>query len=254
MPESIVILGHRGGAPGYGENTLAAFEAGLAAGAGVLETDARLTADGSVVLCHDPDTRRIATVDRTIAGSRWRDLQRLPLATEVGEQRLCTLAEALRRLPYAHFNVDLKTKDSALARAVIRTLRAARAIDRVLIASFSVRALARFRRIAPQVRTSAHPLEVLWALAATWLGLPLRIKAVALQVPARMGWLRVVTPRLARYLRRAGIALHVWTINDPVEATALVRLGATGIVTDDVAAMRRALARWAPERDNRASV
>lgn len=254
MPKSIVILGHRGGAPGYGENTLGAFEAGLAAGAEVLETDARLSADGAVVLCHDPDTRRIAAVNRNIATSQWRDLKPLTLPTEVGTQHLCTLDEALHRFPSAHFNVDLKTKDSALARAVLRALRAARAADRVVVASFSVRALARFRRMAPQVRTSAHPLEVLWALATTWLGLPLRIKAVALQVPVRAGWLPVVTPRLARHLRRAGIALQVWTINDPAEALALVRLGATGIVTDDVAAMRRALARAAPERDNRVSV
>ncbi|MGH8921228.1 MAG: glycerophosphodiester phosphodiesterase family protein, partial [Actinomycetes bacterium] len=48
-----IVMAHRGGARGLGENTIPAFRAALGAGAGGLESDAWLTADGVVVLDHD---------------------------------------------------------------------------------------------------------------------------------------------------------------------------------------------------------
>src|SRR3954471_19739401 len=54
-----VIVAHRGAPTERPENTLAAFEAAIAAGAGAVEFDVRLTADGRPVVLHD------ATLDRT---------------------------------------------------------------------------------------------------------------------------------------------------------------------------------------------
>src|SRR5215204_4501911 len=54
-----VIFAHRGASAHAPENTLAAFELALAQGADGIELDAKLSADGHVVVIHD------ATVDRT---------------------------------------------------------------------------------------------------------------------------------------------------------------------------------------------
>ena len=53
------VFAHRGGCALGPENTIAAFDRGLAAGADGLELDVRLSADGMVVVCHDE------TLDRT---------------------------------------------------------------------------------------------------------------------------------------------------------------------------------------------
>ncbi|MFL5789999.1 MAG: glycerophosphodiester phosphodiesterase, partial [Actinomycetota bacterium] len=58
-----VIVAHRGAPTERPENTLAAFEAAIAAGAGAVEFDVRLTADGRPVVLHD------ATLDRTTDGA-----------------------------------------------------------------------------------------------------------------------------------------------------------------------------------------
>ncbi|MCI0588093.1 MAG: glycerophosphodiester phosphodiesterase [Planctomycetes bacterium] len=58
-----LLVGHRGAPLAAPENSLAAFEAALRGGADAVECDARLTADGAVVLHHDE------TLDRTTEGS-----------------------------------------------------------------------------------------------------------------------------------------------------------------------------------------
>ena len=49
----MIIIGHRGAAGLAPENTIAAIEAGLAAGADAIEIDIRIAADGTPVLSHD---------------------------------------------------------------------------------------------------------------------------------------------------------------------------------------------------------
>jgi glycerophosphoryl diester phosphodiesterase len=56
------MVGHRGGAAQYAENTMRAFDAGAAAGSW-LESDVRFTKDDVPVMLHDP------TVDRTTNGT-----------------------------------------------------------------------------------------------------------------------------------------------------------------------------------------
>ncbi len=51
------LIAHRGASATHPENTLAAFDAALTAGADGFECDLRLSADG-VVVCHDVDLRR----------------------------------------------------------------------------------------------------------------------------------------------------------------------------------------------------
>ena len=61
---------HRGlHGPGAPENSLAAFRAAVAIGAGI-ECDVRLTADGEVMVHHDPDLRRMCGRDLVIERSR----------------------------------------------------------------------------------------------------------------------------------------------------------------------------------------
>lgn len=71
------VVAHRGASSGRSENSTAAFEAAIAAGASAIETDVRRTADG-VFLCHHDETlQRTAGVDRAIAELSFDELQRL---------------------------------------------------------------------------------------------------------------------------------------------------------------------------------
>jgi glycerophosphoryl diester phosphodiesterase len=76
--------------PGFPENSLIAFAAALAMGAGI-ECDLRLTADGQIVVFHDADALRICGSPLRIGRSSWRELSRL----RVGEHPMPTLGSLL---------------------------------------------------------------------------------------------------------------------------------------------------------------
>jgi glycerophosphoryl diester phosphodiesterase len=229
------VLAHRGLADGAPENTVLAFAQALAAGAVYLETDVHASADGVAVISHDPDLRRLA--GRAV---RVEQLTRAELAKiDLGEgQGYVTLQEALEAFPDARFNIDVKSR--AAADAAARAILEARASARVLVTSFDEatrRATISALGGAGAVATSASQRGVIWALIGARLGLGFLVRAAlagvdAVQVPERQGPLRVVTPRFIAAVRRAGVEVHVWTVNDEDDMRRLIGQGVDGIVTD----------------------
>ncbi|MCW2665850.1 MAG: glycerophosphoryl diester phosphodiesterase, partial [Frankiales bacterium] len=65
------------------ENTLPAVTGCLADGADGIEVDLRLSADGVLVVCHDPDLRRLTGTALPVATTRWDDLRSTALAARV---------------------------------------------------------------------------------------------------------------------------------------------------------------------------
>ncbi len=57
--DRLVNTAHRGFSGVYPENTLLAFEKALAQGADMIELDVQLSADGEIVVCHDPLLKRL---------------------------------------------------------------------------------------------------------------------------------------------------------------------------------------------------
>ncbi|WP_448237659.1 glycerophosphodiester phosphodiesterase family protein [Microbacterium paulum] len=214
------------------ENTLAAFAAAHAAGAPYVESDCHLTADGVVVLFHDDDLTRISGDPRKVADVTHADLARIM------EDRggLMTAAEALEAFPDLRFNLDVKAAAAALPLGRIVAPHA----DRVLLTSFSDRrrreALEAARTAGGFPATSAGQATVARALVASRLGRAALSRAVAgidaLQVPERVGVLRVVTRRFVRAVHAVGVEVHVWTVNDADAMRRLLDLGVDGLVTD----------------------
>ena len=67
-----LVIAHRGDSAHRPENTLASFAGALEVGAELVELDVQLTADGHVIVLHDP------TLDRTTTGRG--DVRRMTLA------------------------------------------------------------------------------------------------------------------------------------------------------------------------------
>ncbi len=135
----MLAIAHRG-ASGYApENTRAAFDRALAMGAGAIETDVQLSADGALIIFHDN------TVDRTSDGRgplgdyTLAELQALDLggwyAPEFAGQRILTVTELLdeyaEKIPLA-----LEIKDPRAARPLITALNARGLAEQMQITSF----------------------------------------------------------------------------------------------------------------------
>lgn len=226
------ILAHRGLAVDVPENTLASFAAALAQGALYIETDVHASRDGQAMIAHDESLERVAGVTGAVAEFTADELHELDLG---GGHRMPTLTEALLAFPEARFNIDVKSAGAAVA--IARAVTDAGALDRVLITSFSSARRATTVRLLPGVASSASAPRFVLILILAKLGIlpvvPWAVRGVdAVQVPTRAGRLSVATLRVIRALHRAGLEIHIWTVNDPSEMERLLGLGVDGIVTD----------------------
>ncbi len=226
------VLAHRGLATEAPENTLAAFQAAVDAGVAIVETDVHATRDGVVVVAHDPDLQRVAGRATSIEELTLVELQAIDLGAG---QTFPTLAEVLAAFPDIRFNVDVKS--AAAASRVGDVVRRADAAERVLLTSFSERRRRRALRDAPDAATSASAPLFAVALFAIVLGLSpvarLALRRVhAVQIPPRAAGIDTVSPRVLRGLHRAGVEVHIWTVNEPDEMRRLLDAGVDGIVTD----------------------
>src|SRR5262249_15214132 len=117
-----LVFAHRGGAALARENTIEAFDNGMALGADGIELDVRLSRDGVPVVHHD------RTLDRTTA-------LRGPVAArdadELARAGVPALASVLGRYRDARVIIELKGTDPALGSFVVDAVRRAHAEDRV---------------------------------------------------------------------------------------------------------------------------
>jgi glycerophosphoryl diester phosphodiesterase len=258
----VLAYAHQGGAKEAPSSTLFALRQAVAGGADALELDVHRSADGTLVVCHD------ATVDRTtnrsgaIAAMTDAELAELDNAhwfvpgsvvdhesaddaypfrgRAAGDPafRIATLEEVLREFPTTPLNLDIKqTAPDAVAyeAELAAILQEHGRTDDVIVASFHDSALDAFGALDSGVPTSCGPRAVAELAVALANGDPVPpevLKHVAVQVPPRFGGHDVVTIESVEALHDAGVAVHVWTIDEEEEMERLVGLGVDGIMTD----------------------
>jgi glycerophosphoryl diester phosphodiesterase len=231
-----LAFAHRGGAADGDENTTAAFERAIALGYRYVETDVHATADGVPVVFHDATLHRLTGHPGRIADLRWADLATVLVG---GAGAVPRLDDVLAAWSQIRFNIDVKS-DTVTEPAVTAVRRVA-ATDRVLFASFSDARLAHVRALAgPQVATSVGVRAVARLRLASLTGRRLRppSSVAAVQVPMKARGVRLVDHRFIAYAHRAGLQVHVWTIDDPAVMRTLLDLGVDGIMTDRVEILR----------------
>ena len=254
---SQLLFAHRGARTERPENTLIAFRHALDLGADALELDVHYTRDHVVVVHHDPTLERSSGLPVFLRDVDWPALQHVDVGHTFKDEhggipfagtRMARLEDVLDEFPGVALNVDLKPDSPALCDAVLSMLRRRRATENVRLASFSTRNLLRVRRAGYEGETSYGPRGVLLlATGARLLLGRLGELAHAAQVPTHYGRLRLDTPRFLREVKKTGAKTHFWTINDPAEAERLLRLGADGLVTDDVRAIKPVFDRFRQE-------
>jgi glycerophosphoryl diester phosphodiesterase len=148
-----------------------------------------------------------------------------------GLEPIPRLDDLLDAWPDLRINIDPK-HDSAVD-ALAEVLSRTGAVERVCIGSFSDRRIARLRHLlGPRLCTSLGPRAVA-RLEGAGLHVPVgTIEGGCVQVPPTQGRIALVTERFVRTAHGRGLAVHVWTIDEPDEMRRLLDLGVDGIMTD----------------------
>lgn len=233
-------IAHRGLALEATENTLDAFAAAIAAGADLLETDTRATADGLALAVHDADLQRIAADPRRIDDLAAQEAGAITLH---GGERLAMLEDVLGTFADVPVNIDIKAP-SAIGPAVAAISRT-RSADRVCIAAFDDvvgRRTAATLEAATGIRVQRSPgrRTIAAFLAARAVEAPQRVirrllaPYGALQVPLTYQGVPIITPANVAAAHRAGCEVHAWTVDDPQTMQDLLVMGVDGIITNRV--------------------
>ena len=243
-----LAMAHRGGAIEHLENTMPAFEACAAMGYRYLETDVRATADGVPIVFHDPVLERVSDATGRIDQLPWAEVSRARIG---GREPILRLEELLEAFPDVRFNLDIKA--AGVVAPLVRAIRRLRVADRICLASFSdARTAAARRLLGPTVCTALGPRGVAALRLASYrpraAGL-VRIQAGCAQVPLQLGGRALVDERFLAAAHARGLQVHVWTVDTPDEASALLDLGVDGLMTDRPAMLREVLEKrgqWLP--------
>jgi len=238
--EGPIGFAHRGGAADGYENSLAAFAAAVEMGYRYLETDVHATSDGVLLAFHDTTLDRVTDLRGRVDRLPWKAVSRARIG---GREPIPLLEDLLGTWPDIRVNIDVK--DAGATAPLAATIRRTSSLDRVCVASFSERRLAAVRReLGPRLCTSLAPPGVIRLFAAASSGAlaglaPRGVPCV--QVPERVGPLRVVTPRLVEIAHAQGQHVHVWTVDDAADMRRLLDLGVDGIMTDRIHTLRDVL-------------
>lgn len=229
-------IAHRG-ASGLGlapENTLAAFEKAIQLGVDVIEIDVHATRDGQIVVLHD------ATVDRTtdgtgfVAEQSFEEVRRVDagswFAAEFTGERVPLLEEVLDLARHRAL-VLIEIKADFITERILQVIETTVAAEHVVLQSFNPAIVERVKLLAPALPTAL----LIGQLPTT----PSRVRArrlvqQVLQVGANAlaSWHATLTPPFLEEMRKRGVAVWAWTVDEDIAMRDLAMMGVQGIITN----------------------
>jgi glycerophosphoryl diester phosphodiesterase len=231
MAEPLVIA-HRGASGTRPENTFSAYERAVEIGADMIEIDLHLSRDGAIVITHDEDLAGLGGEGK-VADT---DLATLRGLDAGNGQSVPTLDEVLDRFgSRIPFNLELKTRAEGgaypgLEQATLEKVAALSLLERTLFSCFDDAVLQRIRELRPEARLAllVSPRSAGREVA----------RARALGAEALNPWIGMATPDLVAEARTAGLAVYVFTVDQPADMRRLVGHGVSGLFTNFPERMR----------------
>lgn len=258
---SPLVIAHRGASADAPEHTFAAYDRAVEQGANFIEQDLQMTADGQLVVLHDPVLDRTArgpvgsctgpVAEKTLAQLGECDVgswfnEAYPDRADPGfvGQRIPTMAEVLDRYgDDVRYYIELKTTGvgAGMEQPLLEVLDAAGLQEGgpgrppVIVQSFGPDVLRTVHALRPELplvlllRSSGGPVDVATLDDA-------RQYASAVGPP-----FVAVDAALVAAAHERCLDVHPYTVDDPVEMTRLLDIGVDGIFTNTPAALRSAV-------------
>ena len=234
LPQPI-IFAHRGASAHAPENTLAAFELALAQGADGIELDVKLSADGHVVVIHDPTTDRTTGARGQVKDLSLAELRGLNAGSfysaNFSAEKIPMLEEVFEAFGKKIFiNVELtnyNTPRDHLVESVCMLVKKFNVQKHVMFSSFYASNLSKARSYLPEVPCGLLAFNGLLGAWARSFGFAFG-KYAALHP-----YLKDVTPQQVQRVHRLKGRVHVWTVNAEEDMRRLFGWGVDAIFTDD---------------------
>jgi glycerophosphoryl diester phosphodiesterase len=227
IEDQVAVTAHRGSSLAAPENTMSAVRLAIEQGADFAEIDVQETADGEIVLLHDDDLMRIASLNKRISELSFAEVQELDAGSwfsreYAGERipRLLDIIELARGR--IKLNIELKgtQKPSRVTQRVVEMVRQQDFLGQCVITSIDREALREAKKLEERLEVGQ--------IVTVSVGDITRLDVDFLSVSAKN-----VNQQLIRAAGRSGKQIHVWTVNNPRQMSTMINLGVDNIITDD---------------------
>ncbi|MEX2416255.1 MAG: glycerophosphodiester phosphodiesterase family protein [Paenibacillaceae bacterium] len=223
-----MITAHRGSSSAAPENTKSSILRAIEDGAGFAEIDVQMSADGVVVVYHDPTLKKLgnpSAIDKldyteiiNSDAGQWFDNvftgERVPRLEEIIE-----IANNHIKL-----NIELKmyNPDSQLPDAVVGIIESNGFVHSCIVTSFDQNAIERIKQLNPNIKTGLI-VKSRKQINLTFLNSDINIISVKSSA---------VNSKLMKKSAQYNKEVHVWTVNDEKEMSRMIQAGVTSIITD----------------------
>ena len=232
---SPLIIGHRGASAVAPENTMAAFREAIAVGADGIEFDVRLTRDGVPIIIHDNTLRRTTGLPHRIADLTWPELESLNVGVPSLEQ-LFTLFDGNDLSLYLEMKSDSPGEREPLAKACCKLIDEYSFKARVFVECFDLPALEVVKKIDSEIKTAALFEPGLFK-PSVLSDQRILNRATAIGASALALHHRIARGSLVQKAKDAGLAVAVWTVDDPTWIERARSTGIDALITNNPAAM-----------------
>jgi len=240
MPNPL-ILGHRGASADAPENTVQSCMLAFLQGAGGIEIDLRLTKDRQLAVIHDSSLTRTGGVPLRVADSTMAKLRSVDVGGWMGEgfsgARVPTLEEIVSLVPEGgKLFIEIKSGAEILPVLAQQLAKGSLKSDQVRILSFDLDVLAaakeslsKWQRVMLFERKSIAQRNPLLPDVPMMKRLASNVGVVGVALDRR----GVLSEKyVASKILKAGLELHVWTVNRRSDFNQLAKLGVTSVMTD----------------------
>jgi glycerophosphoryl diester phosphodiesterase len=228
------IFAHRGYSAKYPENTMAAFKAALQFNIDGIELDVHETKDGALVVIHDEKVNRTTNGKGYVKDYTLKQIQQLDAGSwfhkKFKDEKIPTLKEVLQLAKPTGKIVNIELKSNVIPYdgmdlKVVQLIREMQMEGQIIISSFDHESLQRINKKAPELEIAPLISNMIinpWAYTK-WL------KANAMHLSGYFMQRQVALDALQQ-----GAVIRVYTINKKEHMQFIQRIGAAGIITDQV--------------------
>ncbi|HTR44444.1 MAG TPA: glycerophosphodiester phosphodiesterase [Thermodesulfovibrionales bacterium] len=209
-------VGHRGARAYEVENTLESFRKAITLGANAIELDVREAKDGTLIVSHDDNLKKVFGKDVDVKEATLKELKK------ASGGAVPAFGEALR---FADGNVEkilVELKEAGYEKKALEVIKKEKLTDRVILVSFHEEALSNVRKLDKGIETGLiyarhkNPVDAALKLGAQYL-LPLY---------------RFTHTRNVENAHTHNLKVIVWTINTEEEVKKYIAKGVDGIASD----------------------
>ncbi|MGC6479386.1 MAG: glycerophosphodiester phosphodiesterase [Flavobacteriaceae bacterium] len=219
-----LVIGHRGARGHIAENTLPSIQKAIDLGVDGIEIDIFRCASGELVVFHDMTLEKLTNAEGYIEQISLDSIRKIAV---LNDYAIPTLAEALELIDgQVLLNIELKGANTAvLTHELLQPYLAQEqwGPEHFIISSFNWKELQDFAAINTQipiaVLTEDDPLDA--------LPIAQQLNAVAINPNYQM-----LTPEIVQKIKKKGLKIYPWTINQPEDIKKAIDLAVDGIITD----------------------